>query len=180
MSEELEPGSTAARLAGRYPFVYLLLMLVSGLVLADAYMPPEHFMSTVEEARQVELNNSTKHSRIFSYWSVVTLANGGSFQVESMADVYPVGDTLEVERTALLGEVLRYRNIHSAYTGWNEIALRDREYDAFPALVLCCCFLLLLPVRAEQYRWTLHGALMLLLFSWLVTMLGTGGLKWLV
>jgi hypothetical protein len=180
MSEELEPGSTAARLAGRYPLVYLLLMLVSGLVLADAYRPPERVMSTVVDTDQVELNNSTKRTRIITYWTVVTLANGARVQVQSTADVYALGDTLEVERTALLGEVLRYRHLRSVYPGWNEIALRDREYDAFPALVLCCCFLLLLPVREEQYRWVLHGLLMLLLFSWLLTMLGTGGLKWML
>jgi hypothetical protein len=88
-----------------------------------------------------------------------------------------MGDTLYLEITPLLKEVLRFSSHPGQRAYWTELSERDKQYDMFPAVVLLTSLLLLIPFRAVVPRWYLHGILLLVIFGWFVTMIGLGGLK---
>lgn len=156
--------------------LYCLLILASGSALGDAYLVPDQIESTIVRASQFEVNLSSKRSKMIQPWTVITMADGTKFQTPGSADLFPVGDTLRLERTPLWKQVNRYKKRPDQTTYWTDLANRNREYDLFPALVLLCSVMLLIPFRAEQARWLLHGILLFVCFGWLLTMIGTGGL----
>lgn len=82
-----------------------------------------------------------------------------------------------LETTPLLNEVLRFAKHAGPRAYWTELAEREKEYDLFPALVLLCSVLLLIPFRAVVPRWYLHCILLMGCSAWLITMIGMGGLR---
>lgn len=162
----------------RHWWLYVLLVPASASALADAYSEPLRTQSTVKSSTQFEVNFSTKRTRNIIPWSVVTMTDGTKFQVPGSANLFLPGDTMQLEITPLWHEVVRFSKGGGKKRYWNELlAAREKEFDLFPALVLLCSLLLLIPFRTPEPRWYLHGILVLMGFGWLVTMIGMGGLK---
>lgn len=157
-------------------WLYVPLLLGSGSALTDAYLPERTTTTTITHITRFEVDQSTKQVRNMVPWSVVTMADGTKFQAPGGNGSFNIGDTLILQTTALFRTVINHAPIHApAYR--TELFERDREYDAFPAVVLLCSCFLLIPFRAVEPRWYLHGILLLVCFGWLVTMIGLGGLK---
>lgn len=167
-------------------WLYVLMILASASALGDAYLPPVRVDSTIQRSTPFEVSFSdapyhvrfsSKRKKIIEQWAVVTMANGSKFQIHGDAALFPPGDTIMLELTPLWKEVARYRRPAYPQATWTELSSRNKEYDAFPAGVLICALLLLVPFRTVQPRWYLHGILLLLTSAWLVTIIGLGALK---
>jgi hypothetical protein len=156
----------------RYIPLYLVLAAFAGYTVLDLCLSPVISTSTITEINAHRENYSSRRSPVHRTWLVVHLADGITFQMRG-GFRSEVGDTLEVESTPLRHTVLSYR---TSSMGRIQLAGRYDENNLFPLLVLIVSLLLLLPVRSAEYRWALHGALLLLGGAWVITMIGTEGL----
>jgi hypothetical protein len=171
----------------RYTALYLVLALCSGYFFVDLWVPPVRATSTIEQVGKHIERHTSGRKRFSSSrrrpskptkdeWVVVHLANGARFQMRDGFGVLEIGDTLEVEATPWRDHVLRYRTPTHFYKDWHLVAERTDETNLFPLLVCIASVLLLLPVRSLQFRWIMHFLLLLTVFPWLLSLIGTEGL----
>ena len=156
-----------------------MLFFTSSYVLIDALLPLRTFTARIEEAHETSVNVSSEYDAraIYSYWTVVKLDNGVTFQTENGEADFPSGETMEVEVTALRNEVVRYKPPNNGRFGWNEVEGANKEYLAFPAAVATLALLLLIPGWSLENRWLMHGLVVLILVAWMLTLLGTGVMR---
>ncbi len=177
--DRIDPAHWTIRWQRHLYGVYALLLIASGYVLIDALLPLRTISARIEEAHEMSVNVSSEYDTHanYSYWTLVKLDNGVTFQTENGASEFPTGGTMDVEVTALRNEVVRYKPPNNGRSGWYEVEGANREYLAFPAAVVILALLLLIPWWSLENRWLLHGIMVLVLVAWLLTLLGTGVMR---
>lgn len=159
-------------------WAYLLLFLSAGLVLADRLSTPVVVRTTVDEVRGVEVNESTKRRRVVTPWSKVHCADGSRFELPGSSGLWTVGEPLELERSRLFKQVLRYRrDVPGSF--WNSVVRGSdaRETTVVVALVAILAGALLLPWWGVQTRMALRLVLVVLVVTWGMYVLGAHGVR---
>jgi hypothetical protein len=159
-------------------WAYGLLFLAAVLVLADRLSPPVYVHTTVEEVRGVEVNESSRRRRAVTPWSIVNTADGSRFEVPGSVGLWTLGEPLELERSRLFKEVVRYRRDRPG-TFWSR-TVRESDTVETTVVVMLVALLagaLLLPWWGPQARMALRLVLVVLVVTWGMYALGAHGLR---
>lgn len=169
---------TASGTADRLWWAYALLFLAAVLVLIDRLLPPVLVHTTVEELSGVEVNESSRRRRVVTPWSLVRTADGSRFEVAGSTGLWTVGEPLELERSRLFKEVVRYRrDAPGAYWSRTVRESDTLETTVVVALVALLAGALLLPWWGPQSRMALRLVLVVLVVTWGMYVLGVHGLR---
>lgn len=147
--------------------------------MVDAFLPLRTLSARVQQAYEMRVNISSKNDPrpTYAYWTLVKLDNGMTFQTENRAAAFLIGETMDIQVTGMRSSVVRYKPPNNGRYGWNEVEGANKEFLAFPALVAGLALLLLIPWWSLENRWLLHVLIGLVLVAWLLTLLGTGGMR---
>ncbi len=159
---------------------YVALALGSGVMAVDIALPPIEQRTLIVSVRghDEEIGpesadgwGKSKVRRI--YWSKVELANGSTFRTERMSGNFKVGTEVDVQLTPLLERVAGYRS--TGGRDYNIVEAFSIDLKPFPFLVLACSLLLVMPWWKTETIWALRGVLIIGLFAWLLSVIGTSG-----
>lgn len=157
----------------------MLLSVLSAFILLDGSLPFRSEAGVVSNAveMRVDISGSSTSRKVYTHWALVTFTNGIRFQTEASAGWFRQGDTVDVQRTRLRKEVVRYRCRSARTIDWNEVEGSKPEYLLYAAGTMLCGLLLLWPGWRMETRWLLNAILAILLVAWMVTLFGTGVMK---
>ena len=157
-------------------WLYLMLVFGCGFVIVDHLLMP-HTDSLRIQALDLSYERTSKRFRTRSEIvnaHVLSLSDGSALQLATVNDWIAVGDTIELQRTALLSEPLRFRKKHSRVRDWQVVDSNLPDHQPYPYIVFFCALLLLFPWPEGTWRWALTAVLIFTLFGWFMTLIGTG------
>lgn len=162
-------------------WIHLILAMGTGIIVVDHVVPPEIVRLAVVNERAYQERIASHHTDGSSSTStintnVLRLSDGSALQLSSVGDWISAGDTIELQRTAMLDQPLLYRKRPSRMATWFEVDSARLEYRIYPYVVFACAVLLLFRLPWETVRWSLQAALIVMLVCWMLVLIGTSGL----
>lgn len=156
--------------------IYGLVIAAAVIVILDTYLPPTRSASVVVDVSEfgsfVGGRGGKGH---MMYWSSIDLSNGKSIWTQRTAKNFTVGDTMDLDLSAVLRKVVRYRGPGTAIRPWYETEGMNKDFRPFPFAVVLFALLLFFPGWSGESRMLLRGVLGVTLIAWLITMAATGG-----
>ncbi|QQR87756.1 MAG: hypothetical protein IPJ76_05905 [Flavobacteriales bacterium] len=158
-------------------WLYLLLVIGCGIIVTDHLLVPNTEALSIQ-ALDLSYERSggkrwhTRSEIVNAH--VLSLSDGSALQAATVNDWIAVGDTIELQRTAMLNEPLRFRKKHSRVHDWQVVDSNLPDHRPYPYIVFICALLLLFPWPEGPWRWSLTAALVFVLFGWFMTLIGTG------
>ena len=160
-------------------WLYLVLVVGCGIVITDHLLIPHTDSLEIQSMDAYHERASKKRYRTRTEIvnaQVLRLSDGSALQLATVNDWIVEGDTIELQRTPMLNEPLQFRKKNSRVREWQVVDSNKLDNRPYPYIVFFCALLLLFPWPEGTWRWSLQAALVLVLFGWLLTMIGTGGL----
>ena len=155
--------------------IYLLLIVVGALAIMDLYLPAKRGSGVITDVTEIGSMVRNKGSKgHMMYWSSIKLDTGKKIWTQRTANNFTVGDSMDVDLSAVLGKVVRYRGYRPSYRQWYETEGQKEEYRPFPFAMVLFALLLLYPAWSTENRMLLRGILVVILIAWLIVMLASG------
>jgi hypothetical protein len=142
---------------------------------ADHLVTPRVEECRVEAVKEVQVRMGAGRGATWVDWAVLDLSNGSGLEMPAGRGAFHVGDSLLVEVSPVFNVVRRYHRPSQTY--WSDAGFSGDTEELF-ALVPVIGLLALLLVAdrwSEDTRTMLRLVLMVLLFVWLLYMLGIHG-----
>ena len=151
------------------------IVLVGGVVaILDTYLPTKRATSVIERVSEFSSFESHRGGRGRTrYWSSIDLRNGKNIWTQRTANNFAVGDTIEIDISAVVGKVVRYNSHASAFGTWVGTEEIKEEYRPFPFVAVLIALLLFYPKWSTESRMLLHGVLFVTLVAWMIIMAAT-------
>lgn len=181
MKDEPLHGSANSQRSTKIWWLFFLVAVTSGSIVLDHTLPVTITrLSILQERSYQERVGSPHHYHTYPSVAInsniLRLSDGTVLQLSSLGDFISQGDTLELERTLLWKEPLRYRKLNGRWRTWLEVDSNKMDYRPYPYLVFIFAFLLLFSWRSDNVRWSLQAGMALMLLCWLLVIIGTGGM----
>ncbi|MBX2980029.1 MAG: hypothetical protein KF905_12095 [Flavobacteriales bacterium] len=156
-----------------------VLVIIGGLTSVLDTNLPTHRRATVivqvSEFGSFEGRHYGVGSGHMRYWSNIYLLNGSRIWTQRTANNFAVGDSIDVDLSAITSKVVRYRSYRTSSTKWYPTESVKEQYRPFPFTALLFAILLLFPRWSPETRMLLRGILFVVVIAWLVTLIATGG-----
>lgn len=157
-------------------WLYATVIVAGIITILDTYLPNTRTQSVVVEVSEFSSFEGRKGGRGHRrYWSSIDLSNGKNIWTQRTSRNFAVGDTMEIDLSAVLRKVVRYRGPGTSVRPWYETESVNEDYRPFPFAVVLFALLLFYPRWSGESRLLLRGLLLVTLIAWLITMVATGG-----
>ena len=157
--------------------VYLLVLIAAALAALDAYLPMRSASSVIEKISEIRARTGGGEADmgLMRYWSSLDLANGKNVWTQRTANNFGVGDSMDIELSAIFGKVARYRSHRPNYGSWYATEGANEKFRPVPFLVILCALMLFYPGWSEGTRMFFRAALFAVVVAWFLVVIGTRG-----
>ncbi|MCB9183655.1 MAG: hypothetical protein H6591_07030 [Flavobacteriales bacterium] len=160
------------------PLLWLYsVVIAAGLIsILDMYLPAIRARSVITRVTEFgSFEGSENGTGRMRYWSSIDLDNGSNIWTQRTANNFAVGDSMDLDLSAVLRHVVRYRGPGTTARSWFDTEGANKDYRPFPFAVVLFALLLFYPNWSIESRMLLRGVLAVTLIAWLITMAATGG-----
>lgn len=154
---------------------YVVFALACFGYTADHLVPPRVEACRVEAVTEVQVRQGAVRRATWVDWAVLDLSNGSGLEMPAGRGAFHVGDSLVVEVSPVFKVVRRYHR--PSQTQWSDASFSGDTEELFALVPVIGLLALLLVANwwSEDTRTMLRLVLMVLLFVWLLYMLGMHG-----
>lgn len=156
--------------------IYVFVAVGGTIAVLDMYLPTSRKASTIVEVDEFGSRVAVRGGHGYTrYWSSIDLANGKSIWTQRTANNFAKGDSMDVEVSAVMRKVVRYRGYRPGYTSWYATEGVNEKYRPLPFAAILFALILLLPWWSAETRMLFRGILLVVTAAWLITTIATQG-----
>ena len=156
--------------------VYVLVIIGSAFAALDFYLPLSRTSSVITQVKEYSSRAGSRgQGHTMMYWSSLQLANDKDIWTQRTANNFATGDSMDVEVSAVLGKVIRYRGYRPGHNRWYSTEGAQTKYRPFPFAAMLFAALLLYTGWSSESRMLLRGILIVVTVAWVLTAVVTGG-----